>query len=74
MENKNIPSSSKKVWKRGKNGIKNTRVKYETKSTVVGLISAIFIFTLNLSGLYTCLKRQRSLTSPPFYSTLYLNN
>lgn len=74
MENKNIPSSSKKGWKGGKNGIKNTRVKYETKSTVVGLISAIFIFTLNLSGLFTCLKRQRSLTSPPFYSTLYLNN
>lgn len=40
---------------------------------MVGLISAIFVFTLNINGLYTCLKRQRSLTSPHVYSTLYWN-
>lgn len=38
---------------------------------MVGLISAILVFTLNVNGLYACLKRQGSLTSPRFYSTLY---
>lgn len=55
----------------GKNRIKNTRVKYETNSRVVGLISAIFIFILNVDGLNTSIKRQRSSGSPHFYSTLY---
>jgi len=54
-----------------KNRIKNTGVKYETNSRAVGLISAIFIFILNVNGLNTSIKRQRSSASPHFYSALY---
>lgn len=46
-----------------------TGVKYETYSTVLGLMSAVFIFTLNVNGLNTPIKRQRSSASPHFYST-----